>query len=99
MAKKNDKKINEIEETCNVKEITSCETLNNSKLSNFTLFDLLNYEKACYLLCNKYEKDALILMSDNISDNEVSNAKYKLYKDVYNDIFNEIEKRITQICD
>lgn len=67
------------------------------KLSSLKIDELLDYEKACYLLCTKYEKDALILMSDKTREQELNDAKYKLYKDIYYDIFDEIEKRIIEI--
>ena len=60
-------------------------------LKNVNIADLISYEKACALICKKYESAAHI--------------EYKNYKDIFNKykmyyekIFSEIENRVNEFC-
>lgn len=59
-------------------------------LNNMSMFDLVQLEKACALLCKRFETSARL-------DRE-NNEKFKEYKGYYDKIFSELENRVSQIC-
>ena len=59
-------------------------------LNNMSLFDLVQLEKACALLCKRFETSARL-------DRE-NNEKFKEYKGYYDKIFSELEKRVSEVC-
>lgn len=60
------------------------------KLNNMGLFDLIQLEKACSLLCKRFETSARLDCENN--------EKFKEYKGYYDKIFSELEKRVSEIC-
>ena len=77
--------------------ITNClivgekEILNESnKIGNVSLIDLMFLEKACALLCKRYETSARI--------DDCNNRKFKEYKEYYEKIFSELEIRVLNAC-
>ena len=59
-------------------------------LNNMGLFDLLQLEKACALICKRFETSARL-------DKEY-NDKFNEYKGYYGKIFAELENRVSKIC-
>lgn len=65
---------------------------NTDDLKNISINDLISYEKACALICKRYESAARIEYKDY-------KDKFNKYKIYYEKIFSEIENRINNICD
>ena len=73
------------------KIVNEKEMLDNcSKISNVSLIDLMFLEKACALLCKRYETSARI--------DDCNNRKFKEYKEYYEKIFSELEIRVLNAC-
>lgn len=77
-------KINGIVNTTEEKE----EVISNDKeyennLDDISIMDLISYEKACALICKKYERAAHIDMAYN--------EKLKVFSSYYEKIFNKLE--------
>ena len=64
-------------------------TIKEFGLNNMSLFDLVQLEKACALLCKRFETSARI-------DRE-NNDKFKEYKVYYEKIFSELENRVSNV--
>ena len=75
------------------------------KLGDLTLQELLFNEKACRIICERYEKQASeYSMTHNFLGNNSAteeftelNVIYKKYHDKYEKILNEIEKRLENV--
>lgn len=86
--KDENKVVNPIKEQIILNEV---ESILNDKiyLNEISITDLIAYEKACALVCKKYEISARI--------NEINDDKFKQYNNYYNIIFKEIENRIIKL--
>ena len=62
----------------------------SNKISNISLIDLISLERACALICKRYETTAKLDM--------VNNNKFKEYKAYYENIFCELEQRVINAC-
>lgn len=60
-------------------------------LKNVNIADLISYEKACALICKRYESAARIEYKDY-------KDKFNKYKMYYEKIFSEIENRVNEFC-
>lgn len=58
---------------------------------NININDLISYEKACALICKRYESAARIEYKDY-------KDKFNKYKMYYEKIFSEIENRVNEFC-
>ena len=65
-------------------------TTNTVKLSNISIIELIALEKACALLCKRFETIARL--------DSTNNAKFKEYQMYYEKIFSELESRVNIIC-
>lgn len=71
--------------------VSEKEMINKSnKISNICLVDLISLEKACALVCKRYETIAKLDMANN--------NKFKEYKEYYENIFHELERRVENAC-
>lgn len=71
--------------------LTEKEIINESnKISNISLIDLISLERACALICKRYETTAKLDMTNN--------NKFKEYKVYYDNIFYELEQRVINAC-
>ena len=61
----------------------------SNNISNISITDLIAYEKACALICKKYE---IVIRLNN-----ENNAKFKKFSEHYQTIFNELEKRVDNL--
>ena len=96
VSKKNETKKNETKEKIPTTEIKidGVKKDNSSKLNEnieefiktCSLSEILDYEKACALVCKKYETSARIDNTDNF--------KFNRFKECYHYIFDEIERRV-----
>jgi hypothetical protein len=86
--KDENKVVNPVNEQIILNEV---ESILNDKiyLNEISITDLIAYEKACALVCKKYEISARI--------NETNDDKFKQYNNCYNIIFKEIENRIIKL--
>lgn len=70
-------------------------------LTDMTIAELMDYEKAARIICTKYEKSALAWGTDTVrGDYSGSNEfqeYYKKYKNIYDKVVEEIEKRLDNI--
>lgn len=77
------------------------ETSKLTKLSDLTLQDLLNYEKAVKLICITFEKSASAWGNDTMRLNYDNNSnllhQYAEYKGIYDSIISEIKRRLKMI--
>lgn len=73
-----------------IKEYTLLTGKEYEGLNNMGLFDLIQLEKACALLCKRFETSARL-------DKE-NNDKFNEYKGYYGKIFAELENRVSKIC-
>lgn len=64
---------------------------NTDDLKNVNIVDLISYEKACALICKRYESAAHIEYKDY-------KDKFNKYKMYYEKIFSEIENRVNELC-
>lgn len=64
---------------------------NTDDLKNVNIVDLISYEKACALICKRYESAAHIEYRDY-------KDKFNKYKMYYEKIFSEIENRVNEFC-
>lgn len=64
---------------------------NTDDLKNVNIVDLISYEKACALICKRYESAARIEYKDY-------KDKFNKYKMYYEKIFSEIENRVNEFC-
>ena len=64
---------------------------NTDDLKNISINDLISYEKACALICKRYESAARIEYKDY-------KDKFNKYKMYYEKIFSEIENRVNEFC-
>ena len=64
---------------------------NIDELKNININDLISYEKACALICKRYESAARIEYKDY-------KDKFNKYKMYYEKIFSEIENRVNELC-
>lgn len=64
---------------------------NTDDLKNISINDLISYEKACALICKRYESAARIEYKDY-------KDKFNKYKMYYEKIFSEIENRVDEFC-
>ena len=64
---------------------------NTDDLKNISINDLISYEKACALICKRYESAARIEYKDY-------KDKFNKYKMSYEKIFSEIENRVNEFC-
>lgn len=64
---------------------------NTDDLKNVNIADLISYEKACALICKRYESAARIEYKDY-------KDKFNKYKMYYEKIFSEIENRVNEFC-
>lgn len=64
---------------------------NTDNLKNVNIVDLISYEKACALICKRYESAAHIEYRDY-------KDKFNKYKMYYEKIFSEIENRVNEFC-
>ena len=82
--------MNEIITTIDDNDSISIPFVHENSISNASITDLIAYEKACALICKKYE----ITFRLNDSDN----TKFRKYQSCYEKIFSELEKRVENIC-
>jgi hypothetical protein len=71
-------------------ELGNISTIKGYGIHCMSLFDLIQLEKACALLCKRFETSARI-------DRE-NNEKFKEYKGYYEQIFAELENRVSEVC-
>lgn len=70
---------------------TMSDCLENKKtLSSLDISDLAALEKACSLLCRRFETTARLDNNNSI--------KFKEYKQYYEIIFSELEKKVLEYC-
>lgn len=62
----------------------------SNDLTKINVIELLALEKACALLCKRYETTAQL--------DFMNNAKFKEFKSYYEMIFDELEARIVNVC-
>jgi uncharacterized ferredoxin-like protein len=62
----------------------------SNDLNKINVIELLALEKACALLCKRYETTAQL--------DFMNNAKFKEFKSYYEMIFDELEARIVNVC-
>ena len=67
-----------------------CANPNVIKIEDMGIFDLIALEKACSLICKRYEMSARI-------DSE-NHLKFYEYKNYYDKIFSELEHRVKKSC-
>ena len=102
MAKQTNKKNEEIKLNTHISDNTNTITVNNDEkneeikldidtLKNVNIADLISYEKACALICKRYESAARIEYKDY-------KDKFNKYKMYYEKIFSEIENRVNEFC-
>lgn len=60
-------------------------------LNSVSIEELISYEKACALICRRYESAARIDYMDH-------RDKFNKYKKCYEEIFSELEYRIDNLC-
>ena len=75
---------------CDIKKLQNCDSANTVKLSNISIIELIALEKACALLCKRFETIARL--------DSTNNAKFKEYQMYYEKIFSELESRVNIIC-
>ena len=77
---------------CDTIEIGVIKTdmFNKSCISNINIMELIALEKACSLLCKRYETMARI--------DSGNNSKFKEFKKYYEMIFSELENRVYNSC-
>lgn len=61
-----------------------------NKLSSLNIVELVSLERACSLLCKKYETTARL--------NNNSNSLFIEYNGYYEKIFNELKVRVLNLC-
>ncbi len=102
MAKQTNKKNEENKLDKHISDNTNTITVNNDEkneelksdtdnLKNVNIVDLISYEKACALICKRYESAAHIEYRDY-------KDKFNKYKMYYEKIFSEIENRVNEFC-
>ena len=102
MAKQTNKKNEEIKLDMHITDNANTITVNNDvkneelksdkdNLKNVNIADLISYEKACALICKRYESAARIEYKDY-------KDKFNKYKMYYEKIFSEIENRVNEFC-
>ena len=62
-------------------------------LSDHSLFDLINLEKACALICRRYENN-IKMYDGSIRQSGYEYEKYRKINNLHSNILNEIEKRL-----
>lgn len=68
------------------------------KLSELTISDLIDYEKAARLICMKYERTAASFGQDVTREpNSNSQATFMKYRRLHESILAEIENRLSTI--
>ena len=70
-------------------ELGNISTIKGYGIHCMSLFDLIQLEKACALLCKRFETSAMI-------DRE-NNEKFMEYKTYYDKIFIELENRVSEV--
>lgn len=87
----NDKTYSDDSTLSNNEEYVVNEPIKNiNSLKDVNIVDLISYEKACALLCKRYEMSVRV--------DEENNNKFKEYKNYYEKIFSEIEARVFELC-
>jgi hypothetical protein len=75
------------------KDIVISQTAPKEKISELSIFDLINYEKAISLICRRYE-NSVKLYDGTIRQNSIEYENFKKTNDLHNRIMLEIEKRV-----
>lgn len=63
---------------------------NGTNISELNITELISLEKACALVCKRFETIAQLDFTNN--------NKFKEYQHYYELIFNELEKRVAESC-
>lgn len=75
--------------------------VSKNKLTDMSIIELVNYEKAARIICIKYEKSATAWGADTLrADLEGANEfqkEYLKYKIIYDKIIEEIERRLGEL--
>lgn len=96
MAKKVEK-VEPIESIVPVEEVVITTQKEEESLNKHSLFDLINLEKACALICRRYENN-IKMYDGSIRQSGYEYEKYRKINNLHSNILNEIEKRLEKMA-